>query len=384
MSAVCRRLRRIFTKAPSSKPKANVGQKALAKNDSSNETQLRKMVAEFKKKSSESHRFRNNQGIYRRTVARLAAAKQFSLIEEILEEQKKYDQISREGFAIRLISVYGKSGMFDHAHKMFDELPELHCERTVNSFNALLKAGVDSKKFDKVFEIFKEFPSRVSIEPNMISYNIIINAFCEMGYLDDALLILHELEKNGKEPDRVTFNTVLNALYRNGKFLEGDRLWAMMESKNVVLDVRSYNSRLRRMVQDGRISEAAQLISEMKSKEISPDLFSYKAIIKGFCDGRNLEEAKKWYGELQKNEYTPDLVTYVMLIPLCCEAGDLDMAFELCLEAINHRLRLKREVFKQVVNGLVKQDKDEEASELVKLVNSRKYLNYKLELPLLN
>lgn len=67
------------------------------------------------------------------------------------------------------------------------------------------------------------------------------------------------------------------------------------------------------------------------------------------------------------------------LIPACCKAGDLIMAYELCLEAINHRLLLKAEVFKNVVDGLVEKVNYAEASKLVKLVNSADYINYELE-----
>ncbi|EXB75243.1 hypothetical protein L484_026025 [Morus notabilis] len=371
MSAVNRRLG-IFTKsfsAIASTTKNDVTVKSLATKASSHETQLQNLVDKFKT-SCESQRFRHNQSIYRRKVRRLAAANKFSMIEDILEHQKKYDDIRREGFSIRLIGLYGEAGMFDHAHKVFDELPELNCDRTVKSLNALLKAALDAKKFDKVIEIFNELPSRVSIEPDMISYNIVIHAFCEMGSLDEALSLFRKLEDNGQEPDLVTFNTLLNALYMNNRFSEGERIWATMESKNVVPDVRSYNSRLRGMFRDNRISEAEKLVGEMESNGIRSDVFSYNALIKGFCDSGNLEEAKKWYGEIEKNKCTPNLATYIILIPAFRKAGDLDKAFELCLDANNHGFFLKRTVFKQVAEALVEKGRTEEASELENLVRA--------------
>lgn len=55
------------------------------------------------------------------------------------------------------------------------------------------------------------------------------------------------------------------------------------------------------------------------------------------------------------------------------------MAYELCLEAINHWLLPKADVFKNVVDGLVEKVKYAEVSKLVKLVNSADYINYELE-----
>ncbi|KAF3451621.1 hypothetical protein FNV43_RR07716 [Rhamnella rubrinervis] len=381
MSSVCRRLHGLFAKstAASTKAKANANLNSLPKTASTKDIKLKKLVDKFKK-SSELISFRNNQGIYHFTVRRLAAAKKFSMIEEILEAQKKYKDITNEGFSIRLIGLYGKSGMLEHAHKLFDELPELNCERTVRSFNALLTAYVNAKKFDKVVEIFHELPSTVSIESDVISYNIVIHAFCEMGSLDSAISTFDALESKGIEPDLITFNTLLNALYRDQRCLEGERIWDMMESKGIVPDVRSYNSRLRGLVYDNRILEAVELVGEMESKGIKPDTFSYAALIKGFCSEGNLKEANRCYSELQNNKCTPDVAIYTALVPLCCKVGDLKMAFNLCLDAINHRLLIKETVLKRVVDGLVEEAKIEEAKKLVDLVKSSKYFNYKLQL----
>ncbi|EXB75240.1 hypothetical protein L484_026022 [Morus notabilis] len=382
MSSVNSRLRAIFSKSVPAKtkvkPKSNVAAKSSDISAFPEETKLLKLVNKFKK-SCEDPKFRCKHSIYRRTVRRLANAKKFSMIEDVLESQKKYDSIRVEGFANRLISLYGESGMFEHAHKLFDEMPELNCERTVKSFNVLLKAALDAKKFDKVVEIFKEFPLRVSVEPDLFSYNIVIHSFCEMGSFDDALSMFHEMEGNGMEPSLITYNTLLNALYRNGKFLEGERLWTMMEGENIAPDVRTYNARLRGIFIGDAGLEADEVISEMERKGIKPDLVSYNALIKGFCDGGNLKEAMKWYGELQKNNCRPDLVTFATLIPACCNAGDLVVAYELCLKAIDRRVLLKAAVFKNVVDGLARKVKYDEASELVKLVNSASHLNYKLE-----
>uniref|UniRef100_A0A6I9RJ00 Pentatricopeptide repeat-containing protein At1g55890, mitochondrial n=1 Tax=Elaeis guineensis var. tenera TaxID=51953 RepID=A0A6I9RJ00_ELAGV len=62
-------------------------------------------------------------------------------VEAIFEEQKRYPAgIAREGFDVRLISLYGKAGMPANAAASFHQLPALGCSRSVMSFNALLSA----------------------------------------------------------------------------------------------------------------------------------------------------------------------------------------------------------------------------------------------------
>ncbi|CAK9320968.1 unnamed protein product [Citrullus colocynthis] len=396
-SSLYRRLRGLFNHSPSSAPRFNkpnpsppssatnkpnksTAGPASAATPPNAERRLQNLVKNFIKRS-ESALFRRRKGTYDSTVRRLATHKKFSMIEEIIEAQKKYKDIKDEGFAIRLIMLYGKAGMFSHARKLFDELPELNCERTVKSFNALLASCVNSKEYDQVETIFREVPQEVSIEADVRSYNIVISAYCEMDALDKAILFFNAMEKTGMEPDLVTFNTLLTAFYKRGQFLEGESVWGMMESKNIAPNIISYNARLQGMVQEKRIQEGIGLLAEMEEKKIEPDVHSYKALIKGFCEDGDLEEAKKWYNKLKENEITPNKSIYGTLLPFLCEQGDFEFGLQLCREAIDNQLFINVAEVQRVVDGLVEVSKIEEAKDLVELCNSKNYLNFNLELP---
>ncbi|XAR66346.1 hypothetical protein NMG60_11012539 [Bertholletia excelsa] len=348
---------------------------------SSKTNNLIKRVRKFKKASEYDLFRKSNQAKYETMVTRLAAAQRFSDIEDILEHQKKYQDIRKEGFACRLIALYGKAGMFGHAQKLFDEMPQLNCQRTVKSFNALLSACTNTKKPDKVTEIFTEIPKKLSIKPDNISYNIVIKALCEVGSFDSALSVVDEMEKNGLKPNTVTFNTLLDALYRNDKFSDAEKLWGLMENKDVVPNVRSYNPKLRALVADNRISEAVDVIEEMRSKGIMPDVFSFNALIKGFHDSGNMEQAKRWFTKMTENGCTPDSATLSMLGYLACDKGDFEYALEVCKEAIRLRRLVNPKMLQLVVDGLVKESKKEVAMELVTLGKSNDHFQYKLKIP---
>ncbi|KAF9599190.1 hypothetical protein IFM89_035649 [Coptis chinensis] len=97
------------------------------------------------------------RGISRGQKERLTTEDKSHKSQQVLEHHQnknKFDDITKQGFAMRLISLYGKPGMFDHALKLFDELPE----RTVKMYNALLNANasVVSNKFDETHKLFRE------------------------------------------------------------------------------------------------------------------------------------------------------------------------------------------------------------------------------------
>ncbi|KAF5200596.1 hypothetical protein FRX31_009817, partial [Thalictrum thalictroides] len=94
---------RSITKATPRKPTHYIiGQSLL------DERNLTKFVENFKT-LSDTPDFRSRQRIYEIAVLRLASAERYSLIEEVLQHQKKYDNITSENFAKRLIWLYGKA-----------------------------------------------------------------------------------------------------------------------------------------------------------------------------------------------------------------------------------------------------------------------------------
>ncbi|KAF2303595.1 hypothetical protein GH714_019806 [Hevea brasiliensis] len=266
--------------------------------------------------------------------------------------------------------------MFDNAYKVFDEMPERNCKRTVLSFNALLAACVNSKKYDKVNELFRNLPQKLEIQPDLVSYNTVIKAFCEMGSLDSGISLLIEIEMKGVQPDLITFNTLLNGFYANGRFVDGERLWSQMVQKKICPDIWSYNAKLLGFALEKRTKDAVELVEEMKDKGIKPSTISFNALIKGFVKEKNLEEAKRWYCEIGNSDCKPDKFTFATLIPFVCEKDDLGFAFELSKVIISRKLFVDKALLQRVVDGLLKESKIQEAKELAQLGNDNSYCRY--------
>ncbi|XP_065880170.1 small ribosomal subunit protein mS79 (rPPR3b)-like [Euphorbia lathyris] len=323
------------------------------------------MVSKFKT-SSESEDFRSRYDIYLNTVLRLAKFRRFSMIEEILQHQKNFKDITDEPYTSRLIALYGKAGMFENARKLYDEMPDLNCPRTVYSFNALLSACIDSGKFDKIEGILKDLPDELRLTLDVVSYNIIIKGYYKMRALDSAAAVLDRMIKEGVNPNLITFNTLLNGFYSNDRFADGERIWGKMEEMNVVPNVRSYNAKLYGLAFEKRMKEAVELIEEMKSKEIEPDLYSYRGLIRAFVEDENLEEAKWWYCDIMKKGCVLDKITLEKLLGFVCEKGDFCSAYEICVENLK-KCRFDEALLQVVADGLIKDSKVEDAEKLMQL-----------------
>ncbi|XP_024638684.1 pentatricopeptide repeat-containing protein At1g55890, mitochondrial [Medicago truncatula] len=344
------------------------------------EQNLKTLVEKFKK-ASDIDRFRKKNGIYEDTVRRLAGAKRFRWVRDIIEHQKSYADISNEGFSARLITLYGKSNMHRHAQKLFDEMPQRNCERSVLSLNALLAAYLHSKQYDVVERLFKKLPVQLSVKPDLVSYNTYIKALLEKGSFDSAVSVLEEMEKDGVESDLITFNTLLDGLYSKGRFEDGEKLWEKLGEKNVVPNIRTYNARLLGLAVAKRAGEAVEFYEEMEKKGVKPDLFSFNALIKGFANEGNLDEAKKWFGEIEKSEHDPSKRTYAIIVPFLCEKGDLKTAIEMVKQIFLTRCRVDVSLLQIVVDKLVSESMVSEAKEIVERGKNNSYCRYKLNLP---
>ncbi|XP_048141777.1 pentatricopeptide repeat-containing protein At3g13160, mitochondrial-like [Rhodamnia argentea] len=369
MSSVLRSLRRVFAKPPSRPRTDHLG----------GQHDLGKLVAEFKK-LSRSTQFRRNNVPYEKTVQRLAYHRQFALIEDLLEHQKQYVARSSDKFAVRLIGLYGKAGMFEHARKLFDEMPSLAREPSLVHLNALLAACVDSRKFDKVEEIFRQLPEKLSLDIDVCTYNAVIKGYCLMGDLDSALSLLDEMERKGIEPNLISWNTLLEAYYGSGRLSDGEKIWDLMVSKDVTPSVRSYNPRLRGILLQNRVADAVKLLDEMRDKGIEADTHSYNAFIIRCCRNGDLDGAKKWYGRLVESKCNVDRVTVSALFPLLCEKGDYELAHRLCIKAMDQKLLRGSDTLQNVVDLLVRESKVDLATEIVEHGKAKK-TPYNLKLP---
>ncbi|XP_057538362.1 pentatricopeptide repeat-containing protein At1g55890, mitochondrial-like isoform X2 [Amaranthus tricolor] len=321
-----------------------------------------KLVQQFKSLSKYSY-FRQRFKLYDIVIHRLVLAKETALIEDVLESQKDY--INKEAFGARIILLYGEAGMFEHAHKVFDEMPQRGFKHGERSFNILLGAALRAGEFGKVNELFRELPSRLGIKPSYVAYNTVIQALCKLNLLDEAVRLLDEMEENGLNPGVISYNILLCTFYEKGQFQEGDKIWDCMINKGVNPNVISYSHKLLRLFNDGKDSEAMELFTELKSKELKFNVGIYNALILGSCKNDDLDGVRRWYKELLRCCGRPNRVTFSIIVPLLCDKGDFELAYMVCLEILRLEYLVDEALLQKVVDGLAKNSMMEKAKDIV-------------------
>lgn len=307
------------------------------------------------------------------TVSRLAGAKRFDYIEQLLEQQKKLPQSRREGFVVRIITLYGNAGMIQHALNTFYQMGDFRCVRTVKSFNATLNVLAKSRDFDEISRFLNEVPRRFDIRLDVYSVNIAVKAFCEAEKLKEAYLFMLDCVNNkGVKPDVVTYTTLISAFYDHKRWEIGNGLWNQMVLKGVMPNLHTFNVRIQFLVTVRRVWDANKLMALMQRNGVTPDEVTLVLVIKGFFRAGYPEMAMRVYSALHDKGYKISANIYQTMIHNLCKRGDFSQAYTLCKDSMRKNWFPNVDTIFMLLEGLKKSGKINKAKVIVALAEGRK------------
>ncbi|KAK8935533.1 hypothetical protein KSP39_PZI012980 [Platanthera zijinensis] len=266
-----------------------------------------------------------------------------------------------EGFFIRIMSLYTKASMPDHAFRTFEQIPV----RTEKSLCALLAAYLEQRRFDRVRELFYSVPAELGIVPGVASHNVILAALCEAGDVDAACKLLDEmLMKKNLEPGIIAYNSILNGyLKKDDKAGFVDTLKTIY-SKGITPNLFTYNIRMLDFCKKSESFKAEELLDVVISKGMQPNFSAFNTVITGFCEELDFESAIRVFKKMKsmknangKALFSPNADTFLALIRGLVDNGDFVMAQKICRDCLRMKYAPPFETMKALINGLVKDSK---------------------------
>ncbi|XP_057443048.1 pentatricopeptide repeat-containing protein At5g59600-like [Lotus japonicus] len=216
------------------------------------------------------------------------------------------------------------NGYFDEALSYFRRMREIGHMGNKFTFSIVLKACVglmDVNKGRQVHAMVCEmgFQDDVSIANAMIdmygkcggisdacrlfdvmprkdvaSWTSMISGFCNMGKIEQALVLFERMKSEGFEPNDFTWNAILSAYARSR-----DR------------------------------SKAFAFIERMQTEGFVPDLVAWNALISGFVQSHQTMEAFKLFQKMLVSRIHPNQVTFAALLPACGLTGSIKLGREI-------------------------------------------------------
>ncbi|KAL5977785.1 hypothetical protein ACLOJK_036808 [Asimina triloba] len=301
---------------------------------------------------------------FEKTLHILARMRHFDRAWDLMREvhHKHPSLITHKAISI-LLSRYAKATSFEDTLQAFHAMERLLSGRRfgVEEFNILLRAFCTQKQMKEAKAVFRKLHSSFSantqtmnilllgfkdsgditavelfyhemivrgFKPNVITYNIRIDAYCKKGCLSDALRVVEEMEGQGLLPTLETITTLIHGASIARNPLRAGRLFDEISARNLVADTGAYNALMGSLVRSGNSKGALDLMDEMEQKGIGHDEVTYYTAFLGL---KNLGVGAvcELYRRMVDKGVFPRMRTVVMLMKFFCENRRSDLGLDL-------------------------------------------------------
>ncbi|CAL5393743.1 unnamed protein product [Camellia sinensis] len=295
--------------------------------------------------------YRPNEALYTVIVNKLALAKNFDGIEDIMERIKLERRSYRlsEDFFYNVIKIYGNvAGRINRAIETLFDMPNYNCWPTVKSFNFVLNLLVSSKQFDVVHEVYMG-ASKLGIEIDACCLNIMIKGLCGCGDLNAAFQVLDEFPKQGCKPNVRTYSTLMHGLCDRGRIEEAFGLFERMEKEGIEPDTITFNILISGLGKQGRVDEGIEFLYKMRLKGCDPNAGTYQEVLYGLLNTKKFLEAKNFMGRMVLIGVSPSFDSFKLTIHGLCDQNLVEDVDWVLKQMVQHGFVPKMGMWKQIL-----------------------------------
>lgn len=167
-----------------------------------------------------------------------------------------------------------------------------------------------------------------------MSYNTVLKGYAQVRDLEKCFKVVERLADSMIEPDDVTYGILLDACIADHDLDRAieviDRLIASGCPMNTVL----FTTFMKGFVRADMIHKALALYHTMQSQAsesggVKPDVITYSVLIKGCCDKRRLESALRLLEDMLQEGIEADDIIANHLLEGCCHVSNCDLGAQL-------------------------------------------------------
>jgi pentatricopeptide repeat protein len=265
-------------------------------------------------------------------------------------------------------------GKLLEAQLVLKEMVDMGMEPNVYSYNivmdGLCKNGM---LFDA--RMLMRLMTSSGVLPDTVTYTTLLHGYCHTGKVSEANNVLREMMRDGCSPNNYTCNILLYSLWKEGRISEAEELLQKMNEKGYVIDTVTCNIVIDGLCNNGKLDKAIEIVNGMwthgsaalgnlgnsyiglvddsdSRKKCMPDLISYSTIISGLCKAGRVGEAKKKFIEMMGKNLQPDSAIYDVFIHSFCKEGKISSAFRVLKDMEKKGCNKTLQTYNSLIMGL--------------------------------
>ncbi|KAK3124440.1 hypothetical protein QOZ80_7BG0586560 [Eleusine coracana subsp. coracana] len=222
-----------------------------------------------------------------------------------------------------LVHLYGACGLFESAHRVFDEIPVR--ERNLVSWNSMLNGFAANGRPNEVLTVFREMMD-VEFVPDGFTMVSVLTACAEMGALALGRRVHTYLTKVGLVENSHVGNALIDLYAKCGGVEDARRVFEEMGTERTVV---SWTSLIVGLAVNGFGKEALELFSVMEKEKLVPTEITMVGVLYA-CSHCGLVDDGFMYFDRMKKEYgiTPKIEHLGCMVDLLGRAGKVEQAYD--------------------------------------------------------
>ncbi|XAR69031.1 hypothetical protein NMG60_11000480 [Bertholletia excelsa] len=244
-----------------------------------------------------------------------------------------------------LISALVKAGSMDRAREVLAEMTRIRVPANRITYNILLKGYCQQLQIEKAKELMRQMTEGAGIEPDVVSYNTLIDGCIRVDDSAGALNYFNEMRARGIAPTKISYTTLMKAFALSGQPRLAYKVFEeMLKDPRVKVDLVAWNTLVEGYCKLGLVGEAKSIIQRMKENGFYPDVATYGSLANGIAVARKPGEALLLWNEVKERcgaEEGGDSTSSSALPPLKPDEGLLDTLADICVRAAFFRKALE-------------------------------------------
>ncbi|TXG59123.1 hypothetical protein EZV62_016952 [Acer yangbiense] len=236
-----------------------------------------------------------------------------------------------------VVSALVKAGSMDRARQVLAEMTRIGVPANRITYNILLKGYCQQLQIDNAKELLREMADDAGIDPDVISYNILIDGCILIDDGAGALAFFNEMRAKGITPSKISYTTLMKAFALTAQPKLANKVFdEMLSDPRVKVDIVAWNMLVEGYCRLGLVEEAKKIIQRMKDDGFYPNVSTYGSLANGISLARRPGEALLLWKEIKERcEVKKKAVSSDgdSLPPLKPDEGLLDTLADICVRA---------------------------------------------------
>ncbi|KAK2647710.1 hypothetical protein Ddye_015199 [Dipteronia dyeriana] len=236
-----------------------------------------------------------------------------------------------------VVSAIVKAGSMDRARQVLAEMTRIGVPANRITYNILLKGYCQQLQIDNAKELLREMADNAGIDPDVISYNILIDGCILIDDGAGALAFFNEMRAKGITPSKISYTTLMKAFALTAQPKLANKVFdEMLSDPRVKVDIVAWNMLVEGYCRLGLVEEAKKIIQRMKDDGFYPNVSTYGSLANGISLARRPGEALLLWKEIKERcEVKKKAVSSDgdSLPPLKPDEGLLDTLADICVRA---------------------------------------------------